>query len=522
MSDKERELILVTGQSGINVKECLKRLNKQSENERKIVSIEDKIAMNNEMSFGEFISSSTQYLQYEEWKKSFEGIYNEYLNPDLNVNLNEHIFLTFHATYYHQQKRELFTPVNFRLLEKLRGRVKMLMVFIDDIYDIYKRLMDEGQMFAKVLEKEPIDAAFYSVFNMNTLINWRQMEISLSRTLSDFLNTKLFIVATKHPTFMINRLVENPLNTLKIFYLSHPISVVRKESEEVIPDFVGQLKIEINKKLDDTDSVLFYPTTIDELIIKKVQKKGIDYYLPKLKPRWSLLYPADKLLSPPIPNRLEKINPLNPKEYEIDSESNEIKVFSKALSFLFKICKNQVISRDYTLVEQAHSGIVVIRPYLKGGISEGMIGEIKYNCELMKENQNKRECFIFSCEEDDKERKINRFFIELSNALKDPPEDSLDNLGKIWIAEGLDISKMDVKEIDNKIEGVVPRTFEFLPIGEKSNMWDGEKGSMKASVDARKERLGNILKLVNKDEIDDLLDKYQDIKNRIHYIKNYK
>jgi len=51
---------------------------------------------------------------------------------------------------------------------------------IDDIYDVYRRLIEEGQMFEDIIDKrmDPVDAIFVSIKNIFALLSWREMEIS--------------------------------------------------------------------------------------------------------------------------------------------------------------------------------------------------------------------------------------------------------------------------------------------------------------------------------------------------------
>ncbi|KKN56460.1 hypothetical protein LCGC14_0572330, partial [marine sediment metagenome] len=62
------------------------------------------------------------------------------------IPIENNIFLSMHASYYHQGTCELISIINFESLLKLKSRIKCTIVLIDDIYDIYKRLVDQGQM----------------------------------------------------------------------------------------------------------------------------------------------------------------------------------------------------------------------------------------------------------------------------------------------------------------------------------------------------------------------------------------
>ncbi|MGA3086844.1 MAG: hypothetical protein ABSE95_18995, partial [Thermodesulfobacteriota bacterium] len=154
-----KNVILVTGQSGVKVKKCLEKL------EGKVISLEDTIEeQHKKQRFTEFLSLPQSY-QYEYWKSAFNEIVKERINTD-----SQNTFLTFHAVYFHQQKSELFPPVDFKSLsalenKELRKKLKMIVILIDDIYDVYRRLIEEGQMFEDIIDKrmDPVDAIFVSI-----------------------------------------------------------------------------------------------------------------------------------------------------------------------------------------------------------------------------------------------------------------------------------------------------------------------------------------------------------------------
>lgn len=506
----EKDIILVTGQSGVKVIECLKSLPKS----REIISMERYIEETNNIPFLDFLGLD-QTKQYEYWLKAFDKIFEEHFAE----GVSSPVFLTFHATYYHQRKRELFSPVDFEALSKLKERVKMLVVFIDDIYDVYKRLMDKNQMFETILDMtktQPLNAIYSSIFNIISLLNWREMEISLSRSLAKLLNIKLFIVSTKHPIFMIERLMDTPLDDLKIYYLSHPITGIRKESERVINSFVGKLEILIEKILKRADNiVLFFPTTIDELIIKgeKINEDEYHYY-PELMPRWGHPY-EDTLLSPDLPAQLEKVNPLNPLNYDLDRDGSE--AIRHAISRLVSLLRDfiytkQIISRDYSLVEQSSSGVIACRRNFQGRPTGGVNGELVYSFSLMK-TQSQRKCFIFSCEEDRDKLLISNLFSEVDNNLSEPLED-LEGLVNNWIRESRKIISMDENEIQKELEKLLPANYDFTS-HKSPGAWSGDE------IQQKVERKKNVFKKIRHDILIDQisfeLEKNPEIKERTCY-----
>lgn len=77
---------------------------------------------------------NTNFSDYMMWEKSFDRIIDEVLDS----NIDSSIFLTFHAVYHHQDNSEIVSPINIERIQKLKGKVKSVIVFIDDILDIYR------------------------------------------------------------------------------------------------------------------------------------------------------------------------------------------------------------------------------------------------------------------------------------------------------------------------------------------------------------------------------------------------
>jgi len=392
-------VILFTGQSGISVRECLKRLSRQVDPQPRIISVEEKMTEISGKSFPREILLENISYQYELWKDAFNQIYN------LVSDLDETIFLTLHGVYYHQDKREFVSPIDLELIVKLKGKVRMLIDFIDDIYDVYRRLMANGQMYSFVRGLEPLEALYTSIFNLISILEWRQIEITISRLIARVLDIPMYIVATKHPISMIAKLINIPMEDLSIFYLAHPISSVRKDAMEQLPNFVGELNWFAKTVMDLKNTILFLPGTIDELIIKKKN----DIYLPELLPRWPLPYGKESWISPPLPKALEDINPLNPLNYNIASSSEVKMSVSYLLKLLCECISVQITSRDLSLVEQSKNGVIAYRPYFPYKLSGGIRRELEHNYRLY-EKESSRRSIILSVLEDKGKARIKRFF----------------------------------------------------------------------------------------------------------------
>jgi len=261
----------------------------------------------------------------------------------------------------------------------------MVIVLIDDIFDIFRRLMATGQMFEDLNPQgnaenaDPLDAIFSSVFNIITLLRWREMEISISRLIANYLDIPFFVFSTKYPQFMLKRLVEADLDKMKVYYLSHHITAIRKQPEWQRRDFTGRLNELIRHVNAADDVMLFYPTAIDELIIERIgTEAGKWFYFPNLIQRWPNPYDGQQL----CPHVDETINPLNPLNLECErDESNPInRSISSLLSLLWDlIYKTQTISRDLTMVEQCKSGVIAIRPHYAGSTGLPPVNWSRYN-----------------------------------------------------------------------------------------------------------------------------------------------
>ena len=465
---KERNVILFTGQSGIKAIDCLKRLSPHINPEPEIISIEKKMTEISGRPFREEILLEKVSYQYKLWKKAFNNV----LNKLDDFNSAKKIFLTLHGVYYHQDKREFVSPIDPELITKLKGKVKMLIVFIDDIYDIYSRLMAPKEMYNYVERLKPLEALYSSIFNLISVLEWRQIEITVSRLIARMLNIPMYIVATKHPISMMVKLINMPLGDLQIFYLSHPISSVRKEAMKQLSNFVGELNSFAKTIIDLPKTVLFLPGTIDELRLKKEN----DIYLPELLPRWSLPYNEEYQISPPLPRELKEIIPINPRKYDISSSSEVQMSVSYLTKLLWDYIGVQITSRDLSLVEESKNGVIAYRPYFPYKLSGGIIRELEYSYDLYENDikEKSRRCIILSVVEDQVKARIQHFFALIATLIKSLDEEtnrSLQSESYRWISkkEWIEIFSSDdlLKEklnlVRKDVEKILPEDYSFQP-----------------------------------------------------------
>lgn len=429
-----KDVIIFTGQSGIKISNCLKRL-KGEKRGVGIFKIENEMVENYRSSYPDKrysrdrevvvdILSLPLSTQRKLWEKSFEAI-SKKIPPHKNSRVN---FLTFHASYYHQKNREFISPINLIKLRRLRKRVKAVVVFVDDCYDIYKRLLEEGEMFYRDIfssEVTPLEAIIKSVWNNLTILTWREIEIAFSRKIAEILNVPLFVVAVKHPKDMIKRLCFLPLESLRIFYVAHPITSIISKAYARRPRFPTDLNAFAEACLEkEKNLVLFIPDTVDELRFKK--ENG--FYSPSLNDSWPVPYGEENSLFEPLPEKTKRINPLNPNRFAFREGSNRESV-SYAINILRNKIDEQITSRDYCLIEQSPNGVIIYQPYFEGDISTGALKEAKYNRDLIKEGNGLRRTYIFEQPDNLGKYRINQLHKELlSRALDNVDDDTKSKL----------------------------------------------------------------------------------------------
>lgn len=234
----QNDIVLVTGQSGIKVDDCLKKIVNPDQIlkiEKRMIEIFRKeikpemMAANDKEIMTEILSSPP-FIQKQIWDSSFDTIKAELKRVKTNVGTH---FITFHACFYHQRKREFISPINFSKLLSLQKRIRMVIVLVDDCYDIYRRLLGKSEMFYEDVmspEIKPREAMAKSILNLLTILSWRELEVAFSRKISETTNVPFFVVAVKHPAIMVKKLIAPTFKKLKIFYLGHPITSVRKRA----------------------------------------------------------------------------------------------------------------------------------------------------------------------------------------------------------------------------------------------------------------------------------------------------
>ena len=303
MNAEKKDLVIFTGQSGIKIESCIGKLAHLGL-DFQFVPVDKLISVTSGEKFVEVLGAPPS-IQNILWTQAFEQA-QDVLQPTRTKH--DFTFLTFHACYYHQKKTEFVCPVNLNQLVQLKDRTKMIIVLIDDCYDIYRRLMDKDQMYEDVLNSDDsLDTLLESICNITNLLTWRETEIAFSRKIAQLLDVSMYVISVKHPDFMIPRLISAPKESLKILYLSHPISVIRRQvSSARLSEFYAELSSFIKDVLKPDNVVLFVPDTIDEYRIKHPSIEESRYYYNFIAQEFQEVFPdsvkddMEGYLQPPL------------------------------------------------------------------------------------------------------------------------------------------------------------------------------------------------------------------------------
>ena len=465
MNDEQKDIIIFTGQSGIKVKSCMKKL-AGTGLVFQPVAIDEYMTKVSGKKFVEVLGMPPR-IQESLWSKAFERVRNTVL---LQSKRDKYTFLTFHASYFYQRKTEFVCPVDLGKLLQLSDRTKMVIVLLDDCYDIYRRLMGEGQMYEDIWKLEPREALLQSILNLISILTWRESEIAFSRKIAQLLDAPLYTVAVKHPSFMISRLISTSPKALKILYLSHPISAIRRKGAYPrLPDFYAELSRFIQDMLRFDNIVLFVPDTIDEYRISQKEEAG-NRYIPELLNGWPLPN-SDKWLYEPLPSKLSHVNPLNPRGFDFHAASAESQsTISSMLRVLSEKIRDQINSRDRTLVEQSRDGIVVFRPYWAASTPPGVEQEMMYNFDLGdRYGEKERETYMLITCEDLGKWRIKELFTLVENSVNIANKEDLENLQSLclkWSSDAKMLSEFynnsyDKTRLREELETILPQNYEF-------------------------------------------------------------
>jgi hypothetical protein len=396
MDKINRNVILFSGQSGQKMMNCLNKLKGELNNKNvQIFSIEKQMEYITGKNFRDLLTLPLPELE-RIWINAFDEVYSQIEKSDTLI------FLTFHSVYFHQVFRSFVYHIDLERFSRLRDKVKLFITFIDDIYDIYERLVVPGEMFHSILDlarksRGEGESILETIINLHTLLNWREAEIGHSREIARFLSTShrsvpFYVIPIKYPAFMVARLIEQEDDQLKIYYLSHPIRLAREGGKISL---VGEVNNITRKIIQKSHVFLFYPTGIDERRFE--HENGL--YKPLLLWRWDSPVPDNKMIMPPLKHPYLK-NPLNPLNEEV-SKSLELPLSFQLKLLIDKIDK-QITSRDYIFIECSKDGVIGFKPDFN---SDDIQREFEYNIQLWKtgvkeRNKSQRKNIVLTSRDD--------------------------------------------------------------------------------------------------------------------------
>lgn len=201
--------------------------------------------------------------------------------------------LSLHLTWYDSNTTEFYSPVNTRYLERDDCTIDRVIILIDDIFDMYRRLQGSNDLYGSLLmeyrtallgelhginladppkdwddedvaltrhrlELEAVELA------IGHLMSWRHYEMIRAENIARTLDADFTVLATKHSRLALRHLTRT-LSVPKT-YLSHRISDIRRMnkwtmSKSPIVKEVNRLHLEFAKRAH----LLINPTAIDEL-----------------------------------------------------------------------------------------------------------------------------------------------------------------------------------------------------------------------------------------------------------------
>lgn len=352
---------IFTGISGIDKKYFLKKLIEKSKMTQKIllINFEDELIKEERglkkpiPNMPTFLNSTNGSLKLQIFSSNFKWIAKKIRERKSSIT---EIFLNMHLSYYkNSEYYPPFVPLYFKEIFTLLPDSKIRIVtLIDDIFNTWKIIVDRENTAGYTNTK----------LNLREILAWRSLEFLRGEALKEHINisdegsqraTNLML-SIRHPHETFHNLIFNKSNVR--IYLSYHISESRKTLEGIKE--INEFRKSMHSFGKKENAVIYDPVAIDELAmvftLQKAREKNSN--INELKFEEQHRWPLD----------LKNINakkikwPIRLPVDEIDQIGEDI--------------KNQIKSRDYTLVDTA-THLAVYRPYFNGNLSKGVDAEIK-------------------------------------------------------------------------------------------------------------------------------------------------
>lgn len=295
---------------------------------------------------------------------------------------------TFHPVLYHQVTSEFAEPylagkiqsITNEYRSKDKAHVKWIVSIHDDIYDIYRKLMQPGKLFdpRRRESRNPID----DIADLRMILDWRDRELAAARAMAVSLDAKHLLF---HRKGRLNSLGQILFENKPCIYYSHPISQPRRDiANKVVkgkcekPDpRRGQELIQAIQSFADhlaLFAAIVEPTAIDEARLDTGNLGGLmeadlaGAIAPPLTNRWPI-GEGMRLGGDPSMLNSENTTRLLPLSDEALEALQSVQITNAGLAglkssidLLLKEIMRQINVRDRVLAAQANL-IVVFRPF---------------------------------------------------------------------------------------------------------------------------------------------------------------
>lgn len=332
------------------------------------------------------------------------------------------------AMYHSNRRSEFYSPLDLILIERaLREQqleVGRIVMFIDDIYDMWQRLSSNSEIydrsdsmeneFLRLRDEEKRDPGTLSlderillatevqVAQLVRLLHWRQLEATQAERAAASFRVPYLLWAMKQKVSALRPWLIG--SQAAVVYVSHPISRPRRQYNEnhVWPLFVAECNA-VQEELAALQTTAVMPTAIDEYRLQK-EPIGIETRAkrrPKLGARWPLIG-QDLLYGSEVSGAPDHVELLKPIVFDVsdgsvtpvpDDWGNSV-LLDGPLRSLEREIEGQVASRDHTLVVHTDH-IVVFRPFFaEPHISGGVVAEIRHWSTLAQTDPGRRIAFL--------------------------------------------------------------------------------------------------------------------------------
>jgi hypothetical protein len=356
------------------------------------------------------------------WQQAFTTCWDSLQATSAEVRV-----LCFHPSLFSARRNEFYSTLSRIDLALVRGVIDRVVVLIDDVYDMMRRLSErqglyelqawlrdrlQAQGLSALLREEDramIPGASGNFLHLqaeavtailNQIIWWRRFDMTQGEALASGAEAHLTVLGVKHPSDTLRQLLRHP--TLRTTYLSHPITRPRNDynrAREV------NLSVGWPRVVEDSNSLsaqlaargiaLVLPTAIDELRFEQPSHKFDVYQRPfRLRERWpAVSEPSELISAEEEPAGLPELRPMS----NVDEENIGLGSAARSLESLIF---SDVPFRDHYLVSHTDSFLVYRPLYDQGKFSGGVAAEIEHWQEAWRASEHSRRAVFIHAVDD--------------------------------------------------------------------------------------------------------------------------